>query len=159
MIGKSVHKALEIAVNVYKDSGELLDVAAVQKIGFDYFIGRQLEEIRGKALTKYIQNNGGSAEFPIFTKEISDEEIHTLYLERFEQAKEYVACSPTNEDGSEITPEQEVEYVEKFLRSDVENSLIKLKSKQTIDSMIEDAKNTINIAIQNIMSHGLCFPE
>lgn len=123
MIGKSVHKGLEIYMKTFKESGEILDFEAVVKVAEDHF-DHEVKIVQGKALTKFIQTNGGSFEWPVFTKELTPEEILALYSQAYEYSKDFIELP---EEMGEQSLESELAWIDGKIKADIENTLIKLK--------------------------------
>ena len=141
MVGKSVHKALEEYFELYKEAGEMMDLEKVQLIGLDFF-RRELLITRARGLTKWIKGNGGSLDFPIFTKDISNDDIKSLYDTALTLAMTYVSIEPG------VTPENEDEYRQLFLESHIEYSLIETGAK-SLEDVLQDSEDQIRQAISN----------
>lgn len=150
MVGKSVHKALEIVFNTYKETGEIPTLDEAVQFWYSHF-NREIKEAQCKALAKWVQTQGGSAEFPIFTKELETEDIEKFYEDFCLQAREFIIIP---EEIGEKSPEEELAWIDGYIKDNIENTLITLGAGGTFDSMIQESKDEIAIALSNFYSLG-----
>ncbi len=151
MVGKSVHKALELYMKTYKESWEILDIDAVIQLGYDQ-LNVEIKTAQGKCLTKFIQQNEWSFEWPIFKREIEPTELLKLYDQVFEISKMYI------EVPADIEKEKRNEFIEFAVKLE-QNWLIKFNQDETLDILIEDWKQTIKTCLENFFASGDQIPK
>lgn len=135
LIGQGIHKGLEIYFQHLIDTKwEYLEVDHIKSLSCKY-VDRLLMIQWAKWISKYIKKNGWSCEFPNFTNELSDEELHEHLLVCNKALEEYLMDLIEWEDEESLKARSETEIA-------IRNSLIKW-GKSTLDDLYDGVNNGI----------------
>lgn len=136
LIGQAIHKGLEIYFQHHIDTKwEFLDIDHVKSLACTY-LDRLILIQESKGISKYIKKNGGSCEFPNFTNELTEEELHEHVLSCAKALDEYLLDVVEWEDEASINTRSEMEIA-------IRNSLIKW-GKYTRDDLYDGVNNGID---------------
>lgn len=136
LIGQAIHKWLEIYFQHFIDTkGEYLDTEHVKSLSCTY-LDRLILIQWAKWISKYIKKNGGSCEFPTFTNELTDEEIHEHVLSCEKALEEHLLDAVEWEDDESIKTRSEMAVA-------IRNSLIKW-GKYTMEDLYDGVNNGLD---------------